>query len=270
MAAVISNQGGFYSTFAYVSEARRLGLTILPPDVNQSRIRWSGGGDSLRVGLMAIKGLSRKTRESLLAARQQRPFTCFDDFNRRVRPEDDEVRALIAAGAFQALHPRVESAHLLWRLAQSRQARTAARCKFLFTQKAAAAPPLPPGDEMERLRRQYAVLGFLVDRHPMVLFAKALRGQRLIKAADLPKRLGQRVRLAGWLITGKTVFTNKREPMQFLTFEDETGLVEAAFFPEAYRRLHMILDWERPYLLEGVVDENFGAATLTIGNVRKI
>jgi DNA polymerase III alpha subunit len=42
MAGVISNQGGFYSTFAYVSEARRMGLVIDPPDVNTSLIHWTG------------------------------------------------------------------------------------------------------------------------------------------------------------------------------------------------------------------------------------
>jgi DNA polymerase-3 subunit alpha/error-prone DNA polymerase len=52
MAAVIRKQGGFYSTFAYVSEARRMGLTILPPDVNRSEIRWSGHDKSIRVGLL--------------------------------------------------------------------------------------------------------------------------------------------------------------------------------------------------------------------------
>ncbi|MBF0530038.1 MAG: DNA polymerase III subunit alpha, partial [Deltaproteobacteria bacterium] len=61
MAAVISNQGGFYSTFAYVSEARRLGLTILPPDVNQSEIRWQGNDQAVRVGLQSIKELSEET-----------------------------------------------------------------------------------------------------------------------------------------------------------------------------------------------------------------
>ncbi len=61
MAAVISNQGGFYSTFAYVSEARRMGLTILPPDVNASAVRWSGKEAALRVGLLSVKGLSAAT-----------------------------------------------------------------------------------------------------------------------------------------------------------------------------------------------------------------
>ncbi|HMA66450.1 MAG TPA: DNA polymerase III subunit alpha, partial [Desulfosalsimonadaceae bacterium] len=58
MAAVISNQGGFYSTFAYVSEARRMGLAIIPPDAANSRIRWSGGGKSLQVGFCSVKNLS--------------------------------------------------------------------------------------------------------------------------------------------------------------------------------------------------------------------
>jgi len=57
MAAVIANRGGFYSTFAYVSEARRLGLTIVPPDVNASEIAWQGQQRQVRVGLMAIARL---------------------------------------------------------------------------------------------------------------------------------------------------------------------------------------------------------------------
>jgi DNA polymerase III alpha subunit len=59
MAGVISNRGGFYSTFAYVSEARRMGLTVDPPDVTASRIRWTGKNRRLQVGLMAVGGMSR-------------------------------------------------------------------------------------------------------------------------------------------------------------------------------------------------------------------
>ena len=57
MAAVISNQGGFYSTFAYVSEARRMGLSVLPPDVRTGGIHWTAASqESIRVGLSAVKG----------------------------------------------------------------------------------------------------------------------------------------------------------------------------------------------------------------------
>lgn len=271
MAAVISNQGGFYSSFAYVSEARRLGLAILPPCVNQSQVHWTGQGKQLRVGLMAIKGLGQATRGRLLAAREMRPFDSFGDFMQRARPDDDEARALINAGAFEALHPGVEPARLLWQLAQHRQAAQGrGNIDSFFMAGPSQAPPLPPSEPRSRLRRQYAVLGFLPERHPMELFAPALKGRSLVQARDLRQHVDRRVSLAGWLITGKTVSTSKRQPMQFLTFEDQTGLVEATFFPEAFRRFHMMLDWNRPYILHGLVEENFGALTLTVDQCQSI
>jgi error-prone DNA polymerase len=271
MAAVISNQGGFYSTSAYVSEARRLGLAILPPCVNQSQVHWNGQGRNLRVGLMAIKGLGQATRRRLLAAREMRPFVSFSDFMQRARAEDDEARALINGGAFESLHPGLEPARLLWQLAQHRQAaQRGGNMDSFFMPEPSQAPPLPPSELRCRLRRQYAALGFLVDRHPMELFEQELKGRRLVKARDLQRYAGRRISLAGWLITGKTVSTHKREPMQFLTFEDETGLVEATFFPEPYRRFHMMLDWSHPYLLSGLVEENFGVPTLTVDGVERV
>jgi error-prone DNA polymerase len=272
MAAVISNQGGFYSTAAYVSEARRLGLTVLPPNVNESQVKWTGREGWLRVGLMAVKDLSRRRRARILTARAERPFTNFADFLRRVRPEEDEARALIYAGAFGELQPGAPPSALMWQLAQVKQAaakegRASGR---LIESVPPAAPPLPQWSQRERLRRQYAVLGFLLDRHPMELYQDALRGRGIIKARYLKRYIGRRVRLAGWLITGKTVSTHKREAMQFLTFEDETGLVETTFFPEAYRRFHLMLDWERPYVLEGLAEENFGAVTLTVDRAEAV
>jgi DNA polymerase-3 subunit alpha/error-prone DNA polymerase len=73
MAAVISNQGGFYSTFAYVSEARRLGVEILPPDVNKSDIRWKGRAGAMRVGWVSIKHLSTHTRTRIVSERKTTP-----------------------------------------------------------------------------------------------------------------------------------------------------------------------------------------------------
>ncbi|HSV91868.1 MAG TPA: OB-fold nucleic acid binding domain-containing protein, partial [Desulfobacterales bacterium] len=84
------------------------------------------------------------------------------------------------------------------------------------------------------------------------------------RAAELPQRVGCRVRFAGWLISGKLVSTRTGEPMEFLTFEDETGLVETTFFPQAYRRFCHLLDPARPFLLSGTVEQDWGAATLTV------
>jgi DNA polymerase-3 subunit alpha/error-prone DNA polymerase len=273
MAAVISNQGGFYSTSAYVSEARRLGLTILPPDVNESAMAWTGQGRNLRVGLMAIKGLGQATMARIMDERASGgPYAGLEDLCARVAPADDEARALIQAGALDAAQAHADRAELIWRLAGQRRAREAAAGpgRGLFARPAPPAPPLPQGDPLEGLRRQYAVLGFLVEHHPIVLFEQALAGRGLIKARELAAHGGRRVRLAGWLITAKTVWSKRDEPMQFVSFEDDTGLVEATFFPNAYRRFAMSLDWGRPYLLSGLVEENFGAVTLTVENARRL
>jgi DNA polymerase-3 subunit alpha/error-prone DNA polymerase len=131
-------------------------------------------------------------------------------------------------------------------------------------------PLLPPDDEMNRLRREFAVLGFLCDRHPMVFFDEALKQRGIVKAGELQRFTGQTVKTAGLLITGKVVSTRHGEPMEFLTFEDETGMVETTFFPKAYRRFCYMLDRHRPYILTGKVDADFGAVTLTVEQAEAI
>ena len=72
MAAVLANGGGFYHPFAYVAEAMRMGLTVLPPDVNASDFRCTGRGTELRIGLQFIKGLSAEGAERILNGREGR------------------------------------------------------------------------------------------------------------------------------------------------------------------------------------------------------
>ena len=98
----------------------------------------------------------------------------------------------------------------------------------------------------------------------MVLHADTLKKLRIVKARDLSRFVGRHVRIAGLLITGKVVNTKHGDPMEFLTFEDETGLVETTFFPKAYRTFCSILDQSRPFILYGRVEEDFGAVTMTV------
>ncbi len=101
----------------------------------------------------------------------------------------------------------------------------------------------------------------------MTLFADQLRQRHTVRAADIPKNAGRKVQFAGWLITGKTVLTAKGDPMQFITFEDETGVVEATFFSAAFHRFCHMLEYGRPFLLSGRVAVNWGVATLTVDSV---
>lgn len=258
MAAVISNQGGFYSTFAYVSEAQRLGLVIEPPDVNRSAMRWRGNARSILVGLQSVKGLSEATANRILA---NRPFASAEAFLEIVRPDSEEGRNLIHSGALDGFG--LSRAHLLWKQAVHQSGRAVGGSLYERPQPQ-AMPDFPSEDRLERLRLQFAALGFLPDRHPMTFYEESRRQARTIMACDIQRHIGKRVHFMGWLITGKVVTTKKQEPMEFLTFEDETGLVETTFFPDAYARFCHMLDRNRPYLLTGLVEENWGAVTLTV------
>jgi error-prone DNA polymerase len=275
MAAVISNQGGFYSTFAYVSEARRLGVTIQGPDVRHSPIHWIGCRDNIRVGLMAVKGLSGQTARRIVEQRAIGDFSDPGDFFERVRPDEAEARALILCGALDTLAPDRTRPQLLWMLAQwhngrNTQGRQSTLPLFKEARAGIAPPDLPPDPPHERLRREFKVLGFLCDCHPMTLFSDAARRAGAIKAGEIPRHVNRRIKFAGWLITGKVVHTKHGDPMEFLTFEDDTGIVETTFFPQAYDRFCHLLDRGRPYLLQGLVEENWGTPTLTVSGVRPL
>ena len=298
MAAVISNQGGFYSPFAYVSEAVRSNIEILPPDVQSSDIRWKGRGRTMRVGLLSVKGLAPATMERIVREREKAAFSDLPDFLARIRPDETEARALVYAGAMDCFESGGgRRGALLWRLSawrKKRGSREESQCLFPgFSQSGArsslsraaagtaggrasgdfpgeAQPELPPDDQLQNLRREFSVLGFLCRCHPMVLFAGVRDRQRSVHAADIRAHLGRRVRFAGWMITGKTILSAGGDPMKFVTFEDETGLVETVLFPRAYDRFCHILEYGRPFLLSGTPAADHGAVTFTVEDIRPV
>ncbi|MFZ2633679.1 MAG: DNA polymerase III subunit alpha [Desulfosalsimonadaceae bacterium] len=272
MAAVISNQGGFYSAFAYVSEAKRLGITVLPPDVNESQVRWTGRDRAIKVGFLSIKGLSANTQARIIAERGKSGFTGLTDFLNRVQPDETDARALIHSGALDRFYPEKHRAGLAWEFSawQKTRSRKNTNLSLFEDPVSETMPDLPEDDPREQLRQEFEVLGFLCDRHPMTLFDDQLKTLKIIKIRNVPENLGRRIQIAGWLITGKTVLTQKGDPMKFVTFEDDTGIVETTFFPKAYQRFCHMLDYGRPYVISGKVEGNWGAATLTVDAVRLI
>ena len=272
MAAVISNQGGFYSAFAYVSEAKRMEITVLPPDVNESQVRWTGKDRAIKVGFLSIKGLSANTQARIIAEREKAAFAGLTDFLNRVQPDETDARALIHSGALDRFYPQKHRAGLTWKFSawQKTRSRKNTNLSLFEDTVSETMPDLPEDDPREQLRHEFKVLGFLCGRHPMTLFDDQLKILKIIKIRNVPENLGRRIQIAGWLITGKTVLTQKGDPMKFVTFEDDSGIVETTFFPKAYQRFCHMLDYGRPYVISGKVEENWGAATLTVDTVRLI
>jgi error-prone DNA polymerase len=273
MAAVISNQGGYYQTFAYVSEAKRMGIRVLPPDVNASDGAYTGRAREIRVGLMQLKGLRDETLEALLEERKRAgAFRSFADLRRRVAMPPSDTEILVKSGACDTLDRGRTRAELLWESYVDGRAGAAGPVPALalFEPPAVAVPRAPAYDRQTLLRHEVETLGFLVSAHPLEPYERALRGRGAIAARDLDRHAGRRVTILGWHVTSKLVHTKRGEPMEFVTFEDTTGLVDATFFPHAYDRFCHLLTGTRPFLLTGRVEEEHGVCTLNVEEVERL
>jgi error-prone DNA polymerase len=254
IAAVVSNQGGYYSAFAYLSEGRRMGLTILPPDINASEWMYTGSGQTVRVGLMQIKSLHEDLAKRMLTERQAKgPYRSLQDVLNRVKPEIAQATLLIKAGCFDSIAGELTRPALVWRL---------------FASQATKGPrylPIPPGYSVQqRIAHELELFGFPLSCHPLDLFKDTLACIPHIPARDLPVHVGEEVTVIGWLITEKTISTKKGEPMNFVTFEDQTGLYDATLFPNTYRRYCHLLAMDQAYAVTGRVEEQFSTVALTV------
>jgi DNA-directed DNA polymerase III PolC len=278
MAAVLSNGGGFYHPFAYVAEAMRMGLTVLPPDINASGFRCIGKGREIRIGLQFIKGLSADAVERVLEERGS-PFTSIFDLRARTGISPSDLRLLIKVGALDSIAAGWTRPMMLWLVDSDvrRDGRTDGRSQHEGTLPADWFDHLPPAVptlkeySLERRRREeYELLGFITDSHPMQLHADQLRRFRLCPSTELHQHVGQHVLAAGMLTAAKPVHTIKDEPMEFATFDDGHGLIEAVLFPQEYReRGHVLFD-QGPFIFRGKVEEEFGAVTLSVTQLDRL
>ncbi len=302
IAAVLSNGGGYYNVQAYVSEAMRLGLTVLGPDVNASVAKWRSEGEgAVRTGLMAISGLSGMAMEKIVAERESGNYQGLDDFLRRTRLHADDLRRLALVGALDSLAPDLNRPQLLWYAAQTAgvadegkiQMAEKAESGSLFSTPArqedtaanpfslALTPPELPGYTLQQRREtDYSVLGFIPDCHPLVLFAdeiragaEPLRRQKeplLTRMSRLDCHVGRTVVLVAWPITAKIVETKHGDAMMFQTFEDGEALCETVIFPREFKKYHRLLATVQPLWLTGKVLEEFGVVTLQLQKVEAV
>ncbi len=204
IAAVVSNRGGYYSAFAYLSEGRRMGLTILPPDINASGWAYSGSGKTVRVGFMQIKGLQEDLAKQIVAEREMHgPYRSLSDALRRLELDYAQAKLLIKAGCLDSIAGELTRPALLWRV---------------LTAQATKPPsfiPIPAEySAQKRLHHELTLFGFPLHCHPLDLFTELLAATTRIVAKDLAQYVGKEVTLIGWLLTEKIVATKKGEPME--------------------------------------------------------
>ena len=256
LAAVISNQGGFYSPYAYMSEARRFGIQILPPDINRSHKAWRGRKDKIRMGFMSIKRLQQKAMDGILDERKAGEFDSLDDFLSRVDLDLADAMALTNAGCFKSLAPELTHRELAYRVAGF----------YLQNGEREPLTVSPVNTELtdeDQYRLELETFGYPLSIHPLERYRPIL-SRRIKYAQDIPLFVGQSIYLIGVYITRKETVTGNSEPMEFLTLEDETDIYECVLFPEVFQEFGDMLHWETLFIIRGMVEESFGVYSVTI------
>jgi DNA polymerase III alpha subunit len=131
-------------------------------------------------------------------------------------------------------------------------------------------PPMRDLSLEQKLRVEEEVFGFITSIHPMEYYRKKINDPEVILANELSQHIGRVVKVAGILVTSKTVLTKTDELMQFISFEDETAIFETIFFPKTFKKYALLLSHQRPYILKGMVESEFGVVSLNVYEIEQM
>jgi len=261
----------------YVAESRKLGIEVLPPDINASRAGFTVEDGKIRFGLTAIKGVGAGAVEAIVNAREtDGPFVDLFDFCCRVESTMCNrlaLEALIKSGALGGLPGnRAQKLAILDQAIDMGQ--TAARDKAagqisLFGDIADSAPIIapqfPPLDEYPSkqlldFEREY--LGLYISDHPINAHLQVLEAHRTASIEELTEaRPGEEVVVGGMLIGVKPYTSKNGKLMGFLTLDDLSGTLEITAFSDTYEKYGPYLQQDAIVLVKGTVD--FGTARTT-------
>ena len=265
--AVINNFGGFYQTWFYFNEARRMGAKIHLPCVNRSSYLTTLNGRTIYMGFVHLQGLERHFVEGFLAEREARgPFKNLEDFMVRVPFSVEQLVLLIRGGAFD--FTREPKAALLWQahLNKSEGKKEQPETLFQLESQHFEFPDFKTSilnnayDEIE-------LYGFPVSITWFDLLQTSFRGE--LMASQMLHFVGKRCRMLGKLVTVKYVRTCKGDSMALGTFVDCNGeAFDTVHFPEVFK--NWPFQGDGVYLLLGKVTEEFGQPSLEVEKMAKM
>jgi DNA polymerase-3 subunit alpha len=287
MAALLTSEtGNTEKVVKYINEARGMGITVLPPDVNSSDLDFTPVGEAIRFGLRAIKNVGENTVKGILDARVELGrFTSIYQFcdhvdtrllNKRV------LESLIKSGAMDSLGSRRSQMFAVidraMEKAQRRQREKTSGQHGLFGG-ASAAPepaeePLPDLEEWpehETLSAEFATVGFYISGHPLSKYVSKLSDLGAIDLAGVEgRRNGEEITVAGIVVAMRSMRSRKGERWGILTLQDVTGVLEVLAFPESFARLEAVFKSNAPLLLKGRVNVEEAGTRLAVMDARKL
>jgi DNA-directed DNA polymerase III PolC len=237
MAAVLTNGKGFYDPLVYVLECHRLGLSLLPPDVNEPGPAFTTHGRAIRVPVTCVKGMTERTTDRIPEARKAGAFISIADFFHRVKPSWEELEAMIRAGAFDNFgEPRTRQFWSAQYLLRTFGTGERGQSWLIPPADPATLPQIPVVEPTrdERLQAESDLFGFAVSGHPLELF-KDIAWDTYCPVNRLGEFIGQTVGVCGLVVEQRIHHQVTGEPMKFLSLADWTGIIETELFAQSYR-----------------------------------
>ena len=239
-------------------EAQRMGVAILPPDINRSEPRFNveiaSGRQCIRYALAAVKKVGLDAMHALVATRGDAPFADLADFAARVDPRHlnkMQLENLARAGAFDQIAPNRQQvfagAETILRRAQADAEAVLTGQAGLFGGAARDPLRLPPGPdwpELERLGYEADAIGFHLTAHPLDLYAPLLKRLGAVASKDLDDRAHAgvtRAKVAGCVVAAKERSTRSNTRMAWIRLSDAAGSFEITVFQEVLNAARDVL-----------------------------
>ena len=264
----------------YIQAAREMGISVLPPDVNESYDGFSVSGRDIRFGLAAVKGVGRSFMKQLVEEREAGGlFTSFQDFCERMYDRELNRRALeslIKAGAFDSMGYRRSQLikivnAVVDAIAQSRRKNIEGQMDLFGMGNDAvqdtqiALPDIPEVSKRELLSMEKETTGLYLSGHPMDEYrelaqkASAASIRRIIddlsgENASPTYKDGMTVRLACVITAVRLKSTKNGSMMAYVTVEDESASIELVVFPRSLQQCGAYLTEDSAVLLTGRID----------------
>jgi len=259
---------------SYISECRRMGINVLPPDVNESFRDFTAVPQGIRFGLIAVKNIGENAVESIIDSRgKDGRFKSLIDFLSRVDTRLVNKRvceSLIKSGALDSLG--FKRAYLLGILektmseASSRQREASAGQVMLF-EVSSSRPVVDPGgngdmgiDEFppdQLLRMEKEMLGLYISDHPLTHVRDLLETETSTRVSEISeKREGEPVIVGGVLFGSRKITTRKNDLMMVTNLEDLSGNVSVVVFPRSYEKYSDVLRDDEVVIVKGRVNRD--------------
>ena len=256
----------------YLSECRRMGIRVLPPDVNESNSEYTPRGVDIRFGLAAIRNVGEGAVASIKATRENKGrFTSFGDFLAKVDVQvcnKKTIESLIKAGAFDSFNLARRGLMAIYlealdSIIETKRAEAIGQFDLFggesVTQVAGIELDIPKGEWDKSLLLTYEreMLGLYVSDHPLLGIEHVLRAATDISISQLVEddsMQDQMVTIAG-LVTGiQRKVTRQGASWAIVTIEDLEGSIEALFFSNTYTQYALTLTEDRVVVVRGRVD----------------